>query len=332
MITVTGARKQQLDYIGIAEEDLAYLHSHRESFARVTEHVVNELYDRINSQPELAAIITAHSTLERLKKTQIWYFQSMTGGLIDQEFIDRRLHIGGLHSRIGLTTNWYLGTYMLYLDIATKYFKQESPEHWPQIVFKLSKMFNLDSQLVLEAYEQAEKAIVQRMADERQHIITQISSAVQHLASMMVELSDSTQAVAKAATYTVELQESTQDRVESLHSQIEDIQIMGTVIRDVATQTHLLGFNAAIEAARAGEAGRGFQIVAEEIRKLADSSKSSSKTIQTKLKEIAALLSEVKESTNETVNIAKEQASSSQELAAFVQVIESITEDLGKLH
>lgn len=332
MITVKGARKLQLEYIGITDDDLGFLQSQQQSLARVTSQVVDELYDRINRQPALAAIITAHSTIERLKGTQTWYFQSMASGLIDQEYVDRRLFIGTLHSRIGLTTDWYLGTYMLYLDIATKYFKLEAPGHWMQLVFTLTKMFNFDSQLVLEAYENAEQEYVQRMADERQHIITSISAAVQQLASMMIELNDSTKAVAKAASYTADLQEGAQQRVDSLHSRIEDIHMMGTVIRDVSDQTNLLGFNAAIEAARAGEAGRGFQIVADEIRKLADSSKTSSRTIQVKLKEIGDLLGEVKSGTNETAKLAREQAANSQELAAFVQAIESITEDLGRLH
>jgi heme-based aerotactic transducer len=68
-------------------------------------------------------------------------------------------------------------------------------------------MCNLDSQLVLEAYEADEKKKVQRLADERGILLVGINSAVQELASMMIELSSSTQSVAESASLTAVSQE-----------------------------------------------------------------------------------------------------------------------------
>ncbi|GFN31549.1 globin-coupled sensor protein [Paenibacillus xylaniclasticus] len=330
-IRLTDSRRRQLSYIGISEEDLALMHDQQTLFCSITNEVVDELYNRLLQEPELADFIQKHSSLERLKETQRWYFQSLTDGVIDEPFIERRIQIGSIHSRIGLTSNWYLGTYMLYLDLAAKHIEQAEPANWTKIVLVLSKLFNFDSQLVLEAYEKGEKGKIQQLVDQKQHMLTRVNTAVQELTTMIAELNESSCSMSEKARHTADLQRSSNEHVQELQRQVRDIGQLGTTMKEVSEQTHLIGLNASIEAARAGDEGRGFAVVANEIRKLAANSKQSLDIIQSKLDSIYKSLAQVESGSKQTLQLADGQAASSQELSAFVQMIDKVARELKQL-
>ena len=114
-----------------------------------------------------------------------------------------------------------------------------------------------------EASKQAEST--RAKADEGTNIVRQVVSAISQVNIVAGEL---------------------EKNIQHLGSQAESISSVMNVISDIADQTNLLALNAAIEAARAGEAGRGFAVVADEVRKLAEKTMSATTEVGSSIKGI----------------------------------------------
>jgi methyl-accepting chemotaxis protein len=146
--------------------------------------------------------------------------------------------------------------------------------------------------------EQAAAAVNQMTAavDEVARNATSASQAAkdsnQAAATGNLKVGETLQAM-RTLTGRVEL---TSGQVQSLAVQAQDISKVLSVIRAIAEQTNLLALNAAIEAARAGEQGRGFAVVADEVRALAHRTQTSTQEIEQMISTIQAGTSQVVES------------------------------------
>ena len=126
-----------------------------------------------------------------------------------------------------------------------------------------------------------------------------------------------------AANTLVDSREPIAEAMNALQQSLKGIEQISGFIMEVAEQTNLLGLNAAIEAARAGDAGRGFGVVAEEIRKLAQRSRESVRQISTALENISAHARTVESQMQGTTSISQQLAKSSTELNGLIQTLQS---------
>src|SRR4030088_1921533 len=155
------------------------------------------------------------------------------------------------------------------------------------------------------------------------------------------EISRRVQETARIANEAVDQARSTNDRVGELSKAAARIGDVVELINTIAEQTNLLALNATIEAARAGEAGRGFAVVASEVKALADQTAKATGEISSHIagmqdatqesvaaiKEIGGTIAEISNIASSIASAVEQQSSATQEIARSVQSVAQGTQE-----
>ncbi|MEL7565620.1 MAG: methyl-accepting chemotaxis protein [Dehalobacterium sp.] len=155
-------------------------------------------------------------------------------------------------------------------------------------------------------------------------IIEQFSASFEEISSSIQEVTAGSENLAKIGEELAQTAINTKEDVKKTDDIIQ-------MIKEIADQTKLLGLNAAIEAARAGENGRGFSVVADEIRSLSAESNNSAKEVNKTLKAIAESTNSVSGEIEELSAVSEEQSAAMEQISAAIQELVGQLEPLGGL-
>ncbi|MCF6096177.1 methyl-accepting chemotaxis protein [Thermovorax subterraneus] len=158
-----------------------------------------------------------------------------------------------------------------------------------------------------------------------------LEEIVQVLATTVEEITASTEELAAMAGELAKNMEEIDKMREELLKQVEESEKFLDVIRDIAAQSQILGINAAIEAARAGQTGRGFGVIATEIRKMAETSKKSVEEVKALTLNMRERISEINEDIKVTFEFSRNQAAASQEISKAIQGLIDYIEKLEEI-
>jgi methyl-accepting chemotaxis protein len=199
-----------------------------------------------------------------------------------------------------------------------------------EIIFRSARNFNIHSSSLSTSYE------------EFSATISEISKRTTEINQRMIRLRDEIAYYDKLLKSKIDFIIKSLERMRFLSDSMnelldihKDISVSFSEIEDIADQINLLALNATIEAARAGDAGRGFSVVAEEVRKLAGRTSQISKESKSKLQRLTQFTNKMKEEIGMITSFVNELLQELKNIENYFSSIrgssEKVTEDLSSI-
>ncbi len=313
---------KQVELIQLRKEDLAILKQLQPLTEELIPSMVTQFYDAISISSNLLDIINQNSNIDRLKITLSNHLSDIFESKINNTYIEGRKAIAAAHVRIGLESNMYLSSFQSLMTTFINFVNDLdiSKNDACKAINAFSKIINFEQQLVIKAYEAEQQRIRTEDLQVKLDLVATIRNTAKELNAISEEttaslyvISHQSENISSATKQGLDFVADTEDKsnlgknhletqtnlmnvilesvnlleksMSSLRVSSQKISEIVGLVTGIADQTNLLALNASIEAARAGEHGKGFAVVAEEVRKLAEETKSAVQNVSHLIRE-----------------------------------------------
>lgn len=317
--------KDRLDFINMDEKTRASLRSLQPLMERNLGPALDKFYEHLRPYPQVFNMFGGPSSMNHAKNMQERHWNRILEGQFGQDYFEAVKRIGQRHNIIGLEPQWYIGGYsfiaadlaeniiletlssplaanrrhrlagmmsafikalLLDIDLAVSTYLDAMEEDRTNTMQNISSNFESDIQGIVNGLLSSSESASSN--------VQTVASAAEELSASIRQISEQVTSAATSARETAGIVEQTSHQVARLDEAANRIGQIVDMIHGIAEQTNLLALNATIEAARAGEAGKGFAVVASEVKNLA------SKTAEA-TKEIVAQIETIQMETKQTV-------------------------------
>jgi len=230
------------EYTNFTDEDVEQLEAVSHVFEDISEDLVEDFYQHLQSYDETISILDSSSKpIKALKRDQRQYLMELGQGEYGLQYFQRRARIGKIHDMLDLGPKIYFGAYSIYyrglIDAIADDLKQDLDDQAAKEtidtvvdrVLAVQKLINLDQQVAMDTYINSYNKQVTDAMDEQEQLIERVTSELQ---SPISDVSDAAEDVTRSTT---QVSDSIQQQVDSMEDVAGEVSTMSATIEEIAS-------------------------------------------------------------------------------------------------